>query len=478
MKKCRCGQDNEDSAVFCMKCGSHFQAGPKGRGLSAGAVAAIVGAVIVMIIIVIVMASSDLPGPATLSDMAKLETAPISPNNSGQLTRFAPVDHGRYIPCYALLTNPYVGRGELVTLDLTVVEISSGNTDNMTLSKMISEDVALFNVEQFGVGTGGIQGIPIGQIAVVVDSSKSIPSTSEAHYWKIEPMGTMEGTNGLGAATQVPLVRFVRYLTKVEANETWNKVSTNYASHGYNVDFGDGRDLLPTQPVGPSENVGLFVTCFKLLKNPYFHKGEKAVLEIAPNPGNRWMRVQFDRMISESLALYTVQDVPQPGWYPNTFRDVGQLAVEIASPENIPRTTESWSVELLGVAEATNGFGAALQIPLVKFNDYAKWRPPCAKDRGEEPRSGETWQLTSMYADIAVSADVYEQWEDSTEARENLKREGKVFEPEMYSRVEILQSRLRESHGDTIYQVRVLDGPKKGMTGWVSLTSVDMCEDR
>ena len=421
----------------------------------------------------------DVPenrGPQTA--VAELKTAPISPSSSGQLTQSAPVDHGRYIPCYALLTNPYVGRGELVTLDLTVVEISGGNTDNMTLSKMISEDVALFNVEQYGVGTGGTEGIPIGQIAVVVESSKALPSTSGAHYWKIEPLGTMEGTNGLGAAIQVPLVRFVRYLTRAEADETWKKVRADYSSHGYNVDFGDGKDILSPQLAAPSENVGLFVTCFRLLKNPYFHKGEKAVLEIAPNPGNRWMRVQFDRMISESLALYTVQDVPQPGWYPNTFRDVGQIAVEVQSAENIPRTSESWSVELLGVEEATNGFGATLQIPLVKFLDYAKWRPPCAKDRGERPRTGETWQLTSMYADIAVSADIYEQWENSMEARGSLKEEDKVFEPEMYSRVEILESQLRQSHGDMIYKVKILDGPKKGATGWLSLISIDRCDDR
>ena len=186
--------------------------------------------------------------------MAELGTTSNNPSDSGHLTQSAPADHGRYIPCYALLTNPYVGKGELVTLDLTVVEIPSGQIDSMTLGKMISEDVALFNVEQCCVGNSA-EGIPIGQIAVMVDSSKSIPSTSGAHYWKIEPMGVMDGTNGLGAAIKAPLVRFVRYLTKAEADETWNKVRTNYTSHGYNVDFGDGRNLLPPQPVEPSQNV-------------------------------------------------------------------------------------------------------------------------------------------------------------------------------------------------------------------------------
>ena len=80
-------------------------------------------------------------------------------------------------------------------------------TETFTFNRMISEDTALYDYQG-----GPTQNYLTGQIAVVVDPSFEMelgPATY--HDWKIEPLGTLAGTNGLGAPIEVPLVRFWGY---------------------------------------------------------------------------------------------------------------------------------------------------------------------------------------------------------------------------------------------------------------------------
>jgi hypothetical protein len=95
-------------------------------------------------------------------------------------------------------------------------------------NRMTQDNVALYDISN---GQGGpdfyvtCDGVPdssphrmecfpsnmhlIGQLAVMVPAGTEIFVNQN---WLVEPMGTLDGTNGLGAPIQVPIVKFWRYI--------------------------------------------------------------------------------------------------------------------------------------------------------------------------------------------------------------------------------------------------------------------------
>jgi hypothetical protein len=74
MKTCRCGQDNEDSSVYCTKCGSRFQLASTQKGVDGWIVCAIMVGVMAIIMIV-AQASSHSTGPDTTHTAVSLNDA-------------------------------------------------------------------------------------------------------------------------------------------------------------------------------------------------------------------------------------------------------------------------------------------------------------------------------------------------------------------------------------------------------------------
>jgi len=106
---------------------------------------------------------------------------------------------------WLVLKDPYRRRGEMLIMALTPVMMSRG--ESFRFNRMISEDTALFDYQ------GGIyQHYLTGQIAVIVDPSRGMDIGPVPYRdWKIEPMGTLAGTNGFRAPIQVPLIKFWGY---------------------------------------------------------------------------------------------------------------------------------------------------------------------------------------------------------------------------------------------------------------------------
>jgi hypothetical protein len=128
---------------------------------------------------------------------------------------------------------------------------------------------------------------------------------------------------------------------------------------------------------------------YQLLKDPFKDKGKMVIFigldfpilangtlatyqsldpRIAKQAGVKGLR--FDRMISEAICLYDIMGVEVPG--SSSPQMIGELAVAIKPGEQVPDDTRPWAAEPLGIMEGTNGFGAAIQIPAVRFWNYAE----------------------------------------------------------------------------------------------------------
>jgi hypothetical protein len=97
----------------------------------------------------------------------------------------------------------------MLIMALRPIMMSAG--ESFRFNRMISQDTALFDYQG-----GTYQEYLTGQIAVIVDPSRGMEIGPAPNAdWKIEPLGTLAGTNGFGAPIQVPLIKFWGYCTPV-----------------------------------------------------------------------------------------------------------------------------------------------------------------------------------------------------------------------------------------------------------------------
>jgi hypothetical protein len=79
--------------------------------------------------------------------------------------------------------------------------------------------------------------------------------------------------------------------------------------------------------------------------------------------------LQFRKMLSEGAALYDVEGVD-----PSFPVNLGQILVTGSNDEL--RIDRFWQVEPLGTVQSTNYFGAAPDVPVIKFWGYANQEKP------------------------------------------------------------------------------------------------------
>jgi hypothetical protein len=89
--------------------------------------------------------------------------------------------------------------------------------------------------------------------------------------------------------------------------------------------------------------------------------------------------LKFKKMFSPTDQLYDVMAVSQGGILSrgtehNDVISLGELLVKVPSGQAELDTKRPWIVEPLGTVEGTNGFGAAISVPTVRFSTY--WVPP------------------------------------------------------------------------------------------------------
>ncbi len=144
---------------------------------------------------------------------------------------------------------------------------------------------------------------------------------------------------------------------------------------------------------------------YDILRNPYAHKNHIISMDVASWPilynsqlmqytgasnaaGVRlgYSGIRLNRMLSENTALYDVMGASAVGG--PELELLGQLAVQGPSVSEL-NIQKFWDVEPLGIMEGTNGFGAQIQVPQVKF-----WRYTDERYQTTQNPSGE--QLTAI----------------------------------------------------------------------------------
>jgi len=148
----------------------------------------------------------------------------------------------------------------------------------------------------------------------------------------------------------------------------------------------------------PQANVTLHA--YDLLQNPYSYRNQIVVLNLLERPvlyngsviqyaniGGTDPRVatqlglmalRLNRMISAETALYDVMGVSAD--YSSDAEMLGQLAVILPEGRKTLELDRYWEVEPLGVLQGTNGFGAPIQVPQVRFWRYSDERHPASHE--------------------------------------------------------------------------------------------------
>ena len=157
------------------------------------------------------------------------------------------------------------------------------------------------------------------------------------------------------------------------------------------------------QDSGDASNVEA-VTAFELQRNPYRYKNKLLWLNPEPypvllngmpvmySPHNNnsialgFLGLRFDKMLDAHRALYYILGQNVNGPRSSALDTIGQLAVLLDSANNGPlRLDRTWHLEGLGVMEGTNGFGAPVAVPLVRFRRYRGDRAAQPANRAPYP---------------------------------------------------------------------------------------------
>jgi hypothetical protein len=212
-----------------------------------------------------------------------------------------------------------------------------------------------------------------------------------------------------------------------------------------------GPPPLVVDAYGPAE--GRHTSPWLLLGNPYKDRGNLCLMDLRSEMIDG--KFTFEKMLSESIALYDYEQ--RTGPLVETPLS-GQIAVIIDEFSNLsgakgtgdhPAEYRIWKVQPLGMLDATNGFGARVQVPLVKFWGYFEQHRV-----GREPQIGEIWTLIGSV-----------QCEPQTVVREGQtpKEKGPVLA--VGTRVRISNISYLNGHEDDF--VQVLDGDHRN--AWVTL---------
>jgi hypothetical protein len=121
----------------------------------------------------------------------------------------------------------------------------------------------------------------------------------------------------------------------------------------------------------PSDEI---IDVYKISKNPFILKGHSGILDTIHIPLVRsdgfrtpmslpGANLRFEKMLDEHTAVYAVVVVDE------SITTDGEIAVYL--PDSTPpESTRPWRVYVDGPLQATNGFGAPMQVTVVRFEGY------------------------------------------------------------------------------------------------------------
>jgi hypothetical protein len=144
----------------------------------------------------------------------------------------------------------------------------------------------------------------------------------------------------------------------------------------------------PAQPVpsvSPAPELvfsGITVTPYQIMKDPFMHQGKLLQLDIGNLPiivngglmqyvhQNGRVGLRLDRTVSSDRALFAVVGIDAQG--NGNLEEFGQLMVDYPDQDETPALDHYWFVVTEQPTEGTNGFGAPVTVPTIKFVKLGK----------------------------------------------------------------------------------------------------------
>jgi DNA-directed RNA polymerase subunit RPC12/RpoP len=143
----------------------------------------------------------------------------------------------------------------------------------------------------------------------------------------------------------------------------------------------DGPNTQAAAPVPPPEVEpvfsGITVTPYQIMKNPFIDQGKLLKLDIGNLPiiadGGLMQYVHqsgrigliLDRAMSPNQALYEIVGIDAVG--NGNLAEFGQLVVDYPDQGESPAMDHYWFVMTEQPTQGTNGFGAPISVPTIKF---------------------------------------------------------------------------------------------------------------
>ena len=234
-----CGAQADNAARFCANCGAGLRTSAEevasARKSTPRKIILVVAGILLAVAIYGGTQSSDRPTSSNPSSPSA--TPPTKPSQPVE----PPLTDVTVHP-YDLLKNPYNYKNRIVVLNVmekpvlynnSVIQYAQlGGADprvatqlgimGLRLNRMMSETTALYDIMGVNASTNSDSEM-LGQIAVFQPEGRA--DLELWRKWEVEPLGTLEGTNGFGAPIEVPEVRFWRYADERSRSAPTTKLS-------------------------------------------------------------------------------------------------------------------------------------------------------------------------------------------------------------------------------------------------------------
>jgi hypothetical protein len=221
----QCGAQTDESDKFCSQCGTARPLHHKGHNRLLWIAGGSIGLLCLLLVIGSVRSAQHLD--EVVGDTATKQGATEEGEaTSATLQESEPPSADVVLHAYDVLKNPYGYKNRLVVLDVmerpvlfngSLFQYAGGVDPRVATSlgmagvrfdRMLTEDTAVYDVMALDANNNSDPEL-IGQLAVLLPSGRG--QLELGPDWEVEPLGTVEGTNGFGARMQVPEVRFWRY---------------------------------------------------------------------------------------------------------------------------------------------------------------------------------------------------------------------------------------------------------------------------
>lgn len=388
----RCGAQCETTVPFCAQCGNSLSARHGRRRMPL-----VLGAAAFAAILLLVFAHSDDTNNSRPS-VSQAHPADSKGSVPAGATGGANAESANGPPPLApvalhaneFIKNPFANRGKRIRLDVTEYPVLFENNlirymeytgppgigEQLTprgvrFKRMLSQEEQIYDVtavNQGGMlsqGTSFTDVISLGELVVKVPPGQG--ELDSKRSWVVEPLGTIDGTNGFGASISVAVVRFWAYYDPQTQNWPVDEdaaVKDPTTGLVYYPIVYAAYSFLNFPPKFKGRLIQLDTNCISFIENGSFHGAYCA-------PPDKMPSLTLEKLISNEAAIYAVNATKSEERTDGTYVPIGKLLITTGdgSPGDL-KIGRTWLVEVLGPMRVPADSGEATIMPGYRFVRY------------------------------------------------------------------------------------------------------------